>query len=356
METTIHTKDDSTVGICQQTAWNTAAPPDSAFAELPNAQVMIDPDVRGRRPNRSRTSVDGGSRQVDVRDIQNDTKGNSPKLVIPGDVRKADIAYFLYGVMQNVTEAAATPFLKTFTFPSTQPDLTAITAVSSPGIVFSVCAKHPIASTSELITDAIITELSLSCAPGSGDARLQYSASFAGRGAIDDDYNPSGTWTRATEIHFPFHDLGGFKCNFGSAVTPNILSYDITLRNNAVPVGVETGGTGMFKTFALGMPYAANGTFVLSYDTVGDALQAVHGSGVDGTIDIWWGNETPSADGDLKISCNAVISPDSIREIDHNGIHALSFKYEAVTDKANSIDDSVTIIVCDGVDRNWVAA
>ena len=353
----IYTKDDSTLGIFQQTAYNTAAPAASAFIELPNAAIGIDNDVLGRRPDRSRTSVDGASRQVDVRDITHDTKGNSPKLIHSGDVRLADLGYYLYGVMQNVTEAAATPYKKIFTFPATQPDLTAIAAVSSPGILFGVCAKHPVASTSELISDAIIPELTLSCAPGAGDDRLQAAKTFAGRGPLDEDFNPTGTWTRATETHFPFHNLGGFKTNFGGAVSQNLLSYEVTIRNNAAPIGVDANPTATwkFKSFALGMPYQATGKFVIPYDTAADTLLSNLSTGADGTIDIWWGTEAPAATGDFKISANAVFLPGTGHQY-VNGIHVIEFLWESVTDKANSVDDSLTITLCDAQDLNWVTA
>ena len=238
----VYSRHDSRIGIFPQAEWGTGAATNAAFKELANGPFDFTRDVKLRRPDRSFASTSGGQRYPDIRDVQNDNKGAAPTITISGDVRKDDLSMLLYSVMQNVSEAGTTPFLKTFTFPTTQPDFTL-----DGGFFSTICAWHPVASQSHALVDAIINELTFSCAPGSGDDRLQYNATFIGRGGIVDSWNPSGTWTRADEDHFYFHDLAGITAG---ASALDILSIEWTIANNALPVGVEL-DSGNFQTFAL---------------------------------------------------------------------------------------------------------
>lgn len=340
----VHSKHESRIGIYEQSTWGTAGGAADVFRELPNVAVSFDGDVKLRRPDRSFASQGKTDRIADVLDIQNDTDGAAPKVTIAGDVRKDDLADFLYLVMQSVTEAASTPYLKTFVLPATQPDFTA-----NAGMFASLCHWHPNASESELITDAILSELSLSVAPGAGDDRLQASRAFIGRGAMSRTFNPSGTWTRAVESHFYFQDLGGLKVNFASAVSLDPLEINLTIRNNATPTGVEVGAAiGKFQTFALPR-FEITGMVRVLYSATSAALLAYLDNGGDGQLKFWWGNETPSADGDLQFDLNVVLTsaPRVLEDI-----HALELNFEAVTDVTNAAD-AITVKLADDVDRGW---
>jgi hypothetical protein len=176
-----------------------------------------------------------------------------------------------------------------------------------------------------------------------------------GRGAVDATFNPTiANWIRAAETFFYFQNIGGLKTNFGGVVSHDINSFNLSIMNNATPVGVETGGTGLFKTFALG-PYSAKGVIRIPYSSAAMTLLTKFYSGADGTVQLWWGTESPAADGDLKIELNAVIDA-APRELDYKGVHVIAFSFEAVTDKANSADDSLTITLCDANERTWVSA
>ena len=221
----VSSRHDSRIGFWPQAAWGTGAAAGAAFQELPNDPgAVFGQDIRLRRPNRSFTSTLGGQRMADERDYSNDTKGAAPTITTSGDVRKDDLAEYLYLVMQGVTEGGTTPYLKQFEFPATQPDFTV-----NGGMFGSVCGRHPTASTSVMLSDAIIRNLTLSVHPNNNQGRLQYSADWIGRGPLTHQFNPSGTWTRVDEEYFYFHDLGGVLYD---AVDIDIFSWEITISNN----------------------------------------------------------------------------------------------------------------------------
>ena len=93
----------------------------------------------------------------------------------------------------------------------------------------------------------------------------------------------------------------------------------------------------------------------IPYSTAAMTLLGNLHTGADGTVQIWWGTEAPAADGDFKIELNAVVDG-APHELDYKGVHVIAFSFEAVTDKANSVDDSLTITLCDANERTWVSA
>lgn len=347
----IQSRHESRIGIKEASTWGTAASAGDAFKELPNDPgAVFDKGVNLRRPDRSWASnvaAQPGHRIPDIKDINNDIKGAAPTIPISGNVRLADLADLLYLVMQDVTEGAgAGVFLKQFQPHVTQPDFTA-----NAGMFCSVCSRHSIASNSELMGDAIIRDLTLTLSPDANEGRLHYSANFVGRGAVLNTFNPSGTWTRVAETYFYFHDIGTFLL----AATPvDIFSIELTISNNAVPAGVEVGGTGDFATFNF-PKYTITGKVRFLYTSaVSNTLLAAFASGQKNIWRWYWGNANPAASGDLRfdMACVLTATPRVLEDI-----HQIEASFEVVTDVVTSGEDcddhGLIIQLADAVDRGW---
>jgi hypothetical protein len=343
----IYTRHESRIGFKEQATWGTAAVVGDAFKELPNDPgAVFNKDVKLRRPNRSYASTLGGQRMPDIRDVQNDTKGAAPTVTTSGDVRLADFGEILYLTMQGVTEDGTTPFEKQFEFPATQPDFTA-----NEGMFGSVCRRETLASQSELLGDSIIRSATFTVHPENDEGRLHYSAEHVGRGPITEIFNPSGTWTRAAETFFYFHNIGGVLLD---AVDIDIFSMELTISNNAIPVGVEVGGTGKFKSFAL-PKYTATAKINMLYTAATEVwMRSFYNSGTQTTFRIYWGNAVPAATGDLRIDMSSVVTaaPRILGDV-----HQIELSLECVTDVVTSGEDSddhgLVIQLCDAVDRGW---
>lgn len=348
----IYSKHDCRIGLFEQTVWGTGAVNGDSIYEIANVPVGIDPDGRMRRPPRGYSSNDSGAktgqRVADIRDLTNDRKGAAPTIALPAhDARKGDLAHSLHGLFQNCDEGGTTPYIKAFKFGETQPDFPEIDALTDTGSIYSVCIEHPLGGTDQMIRDCIVRDLALSLAPDAGDGRLQVQETYMGRGPLVDTLTYSGTWTRQEESFFYFHDLGGFTLD---ALNGVLMSFNLNLSNNATPTGVKVGSDGDFYTFA--MNYTGTGSFRVAFDAVYAALLAPinDGSANHQTITMYWGNSTPSADGDLKFVINLLINKGTVV---YEDVQAIDFEFEIATDRDNDVDDVVVISLADAIDRGW---
>ena len=114
------------------------------------------------------------------------------------NIVQVQMADLLYGVMQNVSEAASTPWEKTFTWvgevgtQTTQPDFSA-----DAGHFMTLGIYGPIASNHRKFTSCILRDLTLACDLTTDDKRLKASGTFISGFANDADANFSGTWTNS---------------------------------------------------------------------------------------------------------------------------------------------------------------
>ena len=142
----VFTRKNTTVGIAAQTTWGGAVADTAAFMEVPCGDTQIVPDVNVRE-----YAVNRSKRVKDVNDYVIDEGGAMPVLELPNmPVRQDDMAVLLYSFFQNVAQVGTTPFKKTFTFPTSQPEFD-----NDAGYVLSAIHKMPVASTSYKIIDAI---------------------------------------------------------------------------------------------------------------------------------------------------------------------------------------------------------
>jgi hypothetical protein len=341
MAIAVVTKEDVTLLWGEQATFGTVLADTADFngttpewGEILDAEIVpLDWDTRVREPNRSHV----GQRVTLASNFQQDQKGVVPKFAVTGDAKKATLASFLYAVIQNVSEAAGTPFEKTYTFGNTQPDFTA------DGGWFGTLIIKQGSSQSQKIRDMICSELTLTCDPDNGQGRMQMVANIIGRGAPLPTSNPNtGVLAKYAQTFYHFHDLK--TCTVGgSAVVP--LSITINIKNNAVPVGVNLVTAGDFLTYAI-PKYEVNVTLKAHWDSISYALQYGHTTASTPTpIILTWG--TDNADGYLNwtIYGTQIASPDN-----YDPVKALELNFKATYDGTNA---PLTVVLADLIDRAW---
>ncbi len=332
MAVTVYTGDDVEFYFKQQAAWGTAETPAANFTRLDVEKVAFDPDVFERESERH-----GSNRAIDPQALQYDTKGSAPKITISGPVRKNSIDHFMQGLFQGVTEAALTPFLKQITPTATQPDLTAIATVASPGWIGTFTIEHPVASHSHVLTDGIMTSLTLSCDPNNNNGRLHYSADIMGRGALVENSNPSGSPTADDSAFFHFSDL---KFVQRAAADLDLLNFSFTFTNGAVPVGVDTADASKFLTFAF-LKYEVAAQISVIWES------ALNNHNPNTAVDwaIYWGDITP-LDGFLQIL--ATLKGKGVPNYGADVLQ-MDFNLRGVT----GTSDPAQLEIANAVDRTW---
>ena len=103
-------------GFAPGTVFGTAIADASAFTEMNCDHFDIDPATNHHAPNRA-----VGQLEPDKSSLWNDNYGSIVKAAPKGIALKSELDQWLYLIFQNVSEAATTPYQKTFTFPSVGP-------------------------------------------------------------------------------------------------------------------------------------------------------------------------------------------------------------------------------------------
>jgi len=345
----IRTPKEKRYGIVEQATWGTIMVDTSVLDNgTTNNGVQLDIDPFTINPavniREGRQSI--GTRRPFSGSRTHDMKRVAPLISLPAfEAKKDELDLFLYAIMQSVDESDTTPFLKTYTIADTQPDFSA-----DAGFFMTFWERFPASSTSRVIKDVIAKALTLSCEPG---GRLMLAGELIGRGAMGQNANPTGDWSRADSEntdYFFWEDITRFTCDFGSGPVDLRPSgaFEFTLAHDALPYGND--GTGEFEIFAI-----RNWQLGLKM-IIGDDLTAVirnqfesaHKDGTVCTVEIGWGTATPAADGDLEITCEVQFTdvvPDSA---DILGIEVTG---QIVTDLIT--DSPITIILVNTVDRTW---
>jgi len=334
MAVTINSRHDTDIMFREQAVWGTAEAAGAAFNIMDVTSSVIDPDLKERLADRSNSGV----RVLQDSNVQYDTKGSSPKITIQGDAKKYDLADMLYAVTQNVSEAATTPFLKTYTLGATQPDFT-----MSAGYFMTLVEKQATASTSKEIHDVICTDLTLKCSAGSGLDRLQTTAVLPGRGSVTETFNPTGSNVRRAQAFYYFQDIVTFSGN-GQALNPMDIEIKIS-QPRTIGVGVDKSNAGKFLTWAI-PEYSVNATFRVLRDSASQTLQALRGTSVNHPWILQWGNGT--ADGTLKFTIQGALSgADSAND----DVNSILFKLRGVNVSGGAAP--LTVLLADGLDRGW---
>ena len=243
MPIAVYTSSDEKFCFAEQTTWGTAVGDAVASTGILTEGFGIDSQINFRNPPRARQQRYQHSSDTiaDEKGIVYQTNGMS----VPAVHELLD--HFLYGLFQNCVESTLTAGVhrKTFTFGQTQPDFSA-----NAGQFYTLWGVTPVASKHQKLSDAIVSELTLTCAPGSNEGILWAAPTFIGR-THSDTANYTGTTTfpnTGAAEEYNFYDLitvtiaGTELCVLGD----NGIS--ITLRNGAKKVGQASGKP---QTFAL---------------------------------------------------------------------------------------------------------
>lgn len=324
------------LGIAQEAAFGTAIADAGAFVQIAEfGSISIDygvfqdlgPKNRGKRISYDadiHTTQTGGLRVITISDII---------------FRKTDLAEFLYAVFQSVTEAAATPYMKTFSVADDQPDYQ-----TNQGYFCTLAIKNPIGGMDEKFTSCICRELDLSVDLVGGDGRLRGNATFISGFAASTAQTMSGTWAIATQAYF---DAALFDTK--TLFTNDIVLYGMTLNinNNATRHGNTSAGN--CEGYSIGIPeIAITGTVNYKYDPNVQALLANYLAGTEGVIEIGYDTGTP-ADGDVVFDINEAQIVGYERDDDRAEGVARTLNFKGVATAAATPE----VRVADAVDQAW---
>lgn len=335
----LKSKHDVAYGIKEQTTWGTAEAGSSTFVRLDCEPADIDPDAKFTELNRV-----SGYRDLDKNQLVYHTKGSAPKIQVVGDIKKNDIALFLFGVMQHVTEGASTPFPKTFIFPEDgQPDFSA-----GEGIIFTVAKKMPTIADSNSFRDAICRQLNLVWEPEGESGIGKMTAQMVGRGTVNYAYDmTSATLTPYANDLFYFHDLNTCTVDLSGAKAVIPTRIEIEIGNNMMPVSVDTTTPGQYACMIL-VQYYCTAKLTLAWDANVDDIRQ-EAIATSSTSDRQWIVEwgTAGVDGHLKFDMNAQAGPAPHVDADLN---VVEFTLKCLRDGATK---PLTVTLSDAVDRAW---
>lgn len=270
---------DQNFAIVDQAGWGTSVATNAAGKGIHCPGFDIPAQFRLIEPVRARAQ-----RYNHPNDLEASVSGLMTEFTLPAHPFLKDQGdYWLYAVMQNVTEGAATPYQKANTFGQFQPDFTA-----DAGLFFSLVGKQPVATTSQRLEDCICSQVVLRCSPTADDGLLMVEPTVIGR-VQTDVFNYTGTVTYPDAVEgTDFFDFWNLTSEF---LTTGIIlgddGFTITISNNAKPVGNDTAGK--FTTYGL-QKY----TVVTEIQALWDAtVRTQMVKGVAGTesqnIDLYWG-------------------------------------------------------------------
>jgi len=260
-----------------------------------------------------------------------------PSVVYEFDVTKRNIVPFLWTLFQKGTsEGEATVYLKTFSsYSEGNEDCEAY-----------LCLLKKMTSedtNSHIIGGAIAHTITLSAESG---MPLKANCEMFGYNMADDfDFNAQASiidydstapllWANAT-----------IKLA-GTAI--NTQGFNMTIKNNAVPKFYNSKHP---NKYVLG-DITVEGTITLPWSsaTVGGNAQIDNFvNGTDATLSIYWGNETPSADGDFKILTNIRYNNAAVVGEDELGIE---LPFIAAKDEDDNPSATSSIIIYSGESVN----
>ena len=332
----VYASDDLRIGIAEQSTWGTAVADSGAFTEL-----QVEPSIIEQKVNVREIPGSHATREDIYANLFTDTKGAMPEFGFKGPVSKLSLAQILYGLFQQVTEGASSPFSKSFTVPTTQADNSA-----SAGKLHTVILRHQDASLSHKVSDAIVKKLVLSIKKGE---HLQMAVDMVARGAVSKVSNPSGTWTIPTFTPYAFEDLARTSLNFGAgAQTLTLEEVEVPYENDIVPVG---GASSLFTNYGI---KKRMGTVKAKWLYIAAQFASMNANLIGNTavtFNLGWGNATPgTVDGDLDLTITGKLT--GVREVRGAG-DLLLMETDIKILAASASSKGLTVTFADGVDKAW---
>jgi hypothetical protein len=216
-----------------------------------------------------------------------------PTVSFECDATPKILALFFYLLFQGgSTEASGTPFVKTFIpYAEGAEDVVAAAAL--------IRQMSGGTANSHLIGGAIIKSLTLSAEEGQP---LKVTAEFTGYNAVTDyDFDAAANILDFDNSAPLLFQNASVKL---ATTAVNIPGFNVTITNNAA---AKFYNTCQVTKYVL-MDFTGEGSFKVPFAaaTVGANAQVDNfAAGTDCLLQIFWGNETPSADGDVKFEFNA---------------------------------------------------
>lgn len=324
-------------GYSPQVAFGTVIADSGAFTEVDCEPIVVNRDIK-------QIEVVGshGSREVHENNIVVVGKESLPSFTTDMIVKKEELADLLAAFFQNVVEGESTPFDKTFTMLSSQPDF-----LADAGYWYTWIVWDPVASRSVAVKDCIMKSLTFTL-PNDGPAKI--SAEWIGLGQPNVNSNPSGTWTpNAPSNLFWRGDIDRASIDFGSGATSFHLSeFELALSREIMGVGQD--GSGQFRFYHLAKP---NHTFKMKIvkDTDFDDVLSNQLAGTAIDINVSWGNVSPGTDdGDLDIAAHAIIDGPAGAEYEYDDPMTGMVSGKLARSET---DEICTVVMADDVDKSW---
>ena len=319
-------------GLSQEATFGTPIADSGAFVQIPNfGSVSVDyglfsdhepkhRDGAGAHTDDTYVSETGGTRTITVSDIE---------------IGLTELAELMYGVTQDVTEAAGTPFEKQFKLFETQPNFAA-----DAGYFVTLAIDTGITNQSFKFTSCILKQLTISADMVGGDGRLRATAVFISGFAIDETANFTGTWTIGTRTFFDYNQMTAKSHNANDLV---IYSFDLDITNNAVRVGNDSSGD--CETYGI-LNKVVTGTITVKDDANSAAIRTDMKNGTGRTVMLTVGTVDNTGYVHLLLYNTHVL--DVPLDLDRAEGQALPISYQVKNGSSVPI-----IYVDDGVDQTW---
>jgi hypothetical protein len=328
-------------GFAEQSAWGTGVSQSGNYDELDCEHAEIRPDVKTIEQ-----TVAHGTRTKRDGDIIYHKKRAMPTITLAMLAKQDELQHFLYAAMQSVSEGASTPYAKTFTLPTTQPNF-----ASSAGYFNTIVERDPSSgAVSKGMIDCVSRNLTITLNDGEA---LKVSQEWIGRGYPAQTQQLTGTWTRNSADYWWANDIARFTVNFGGgAVSLHLISFELVIAHDIVPVGQASdgfGGAGSFKYPALVNRQLTWKVQVVKDSDFHTALTNWAGNtAVD--IRLGWGNVTPgTTDGDLDFQIHGKIG-----DVEKNHDEIISGTLSGVcleSDDGNT--EAIQVVMANAVDEEW---
>lgn len=262
-------------------------------------------------------------------------------------VRRKDMGHLLYGVCQNVSEAATTPYQKTYTLTgvagseTTQPDFSA-----SAGMFMSLGLYDPIASYHRKWTSCVIRNLTIKWDGAAGsDNRVRADAEFISGFTTTSTANFSGNWGFQTQNYIEFgtgHGAGARQLGGNDIV---VYGFEVTINNGANRIGWNT--TGNAETYAI-PSYEVTGSVKTKYDANTQGAIAAFIAGTNQAVRLTVGSD--GAAGYFDINLPTCKYTGATKEYGAEYGQAIDLPFKAFGTTAAAM---ATFSIADAVDRTW---
>ena len=246
----------------------------------------------------------------------------------------------MYGVLQNVSEAAGTPFKKDYVIDetTTQPDFS-----GNNGKFYTVLLHSPVTSESYRMTSAVLESLTINYDPGAAGGRATASGTFVSGFVIDQSTDSSGyTFTAPGTDYYKPQDITVKQINDVDVV---LGGYSFTFTNGWARVGHDT--TGDAETYALTM-YDMSGSMTVKYDDNTKNLVDDFLAGTTRKLEIAYGST--GVDGAFFITINNALFDGNARDFANEMGVFLEVPFVL---SQSSTTNAIDVEISNATDRTW---